>query len=70
MDHTLPRNVWPMGVVEHTYEGPDGGVRVADVRTRTGIFKRPVRKLVVLTREEGATQAAPGGEMCRTPSLG
>ncbi|XP_072937318.1 uncharacterized protein [Epargyreus clarus] len=57
VDHTLPRNVWPMGVVERVYEGPDGGVRVADVRTKTGVFKRPVRKLVVME----ATQAAPGG---------
>lgn len=62
VDHTLPRNVWPMGIVEHTYKGPDGGVRVADVRTKTGaIFKRPVTKLVVLGKEE-ATRAAPGGE--------
>lgn len=59
-DGTLPRNVWPRGIVERVYEGPDGGVRVADVRTRTGTFKRPTSKLVVLRQEE-ATRAAPGG---------
>lgn len=67
-DNTLPRNVWPMGIVEQTYSGPDGGVRVADVRTKTGVFKRPVSKLVVLEKEE-ATQAAPGGGMLGTPSM-
>lgn len=60
VDHTLPRNVWPKGVVERTYEGPDGGIRVADVRTKSGIFKRPTSKIVVLVKEE-ATRAAPGG---------
>ncbi|PZC71473.1 hypothetical protein B5X24_HaOG213355 [Helicoverpa armigera] len=47
-DGTLPRNVWPMGIVERTHPGPDGGIRVAEVRTRTGVFRRPVSKLVVL----------------------
>nr|XP_049693327.1 uncharacterized protein LOC126053911 [Helicoverpa armigera] len=67
-DGTLPRNVWPMGIVERTHPGPDGGIRVAEVRTRTGVFRRPVSKLVVLVKEE-ATRAAPGGELLRTPSL-
>ncbi|XP_045539877.1 uncharacterized protein LOC106715742 [Papilio machaon] len=64
-DPTLPRNVWPLGVVSRTYPGPDGGVRVVDVKTRTGVFKRPVSKIVALGIEE-ATQAAPGGELLAT----
>ncbi|XP_049881167.1 uncharacterized protein LOC126377477 [Pectinophora gossypiella] len=62
VDPTLPRNVWPMGEVIRTFIGPDGGIRVADVRTRTGIFRRPTRKLAVLIKKE-ASQATPGGEM-------
>ncbi|XP_026330396.1 uncharacterized protein LOC113237898 [Hyposmocoma kahamanoa] len=61
VDSTLPRNVWPMGRVERTYPGPDGSVRVADVRTKTGVFKRPTSKLVVLLKEEEATQSCAGG---------
>lgn len=59
MDHTLPRNTWPLGIVEQTYPGPDGKIRVVNIRTKTGVFKRPVSRLVVLEKE--ATQAAPGG---------
>ncbi|XP_049880427.1 uncharacterized protein LOC126376924 [Pectinophora gossypiella] len=62
VDSTLPRNVWPMGEVIRTFSGPDGGIRVADVRTKTGIFRRPTRKLAVLIKKE-ASQATPGGEM-------
>lgn len=62
VDSTLPRNTWPMGRVERTHPGPDGGVRIVEVRTRTGVFRRPVSKLVVVLRKE-ATQAALGGEM-------
>ncbi|CAH0727422.1 unnamed protein product, partial [Brenthis ino] len=36
-------------------------------RTKTGVFKRPVTKLVVLVKEE-ARSAAPGGELLRTTS--
>lgn len=63
VDRTLPRNVWPMGVVERTYPGPDGGTRVVDVKTKTGVFRRPASKLAVLVKEEEAAQVTPGGEM-------
>lgn len=61
VDGTLPRNVWPMGIVEKTHCGPDGGIRVAEVRTRTGIFRRPTSKLVVLLNRGEASRATPGG---------
>lgn len=70
IDRTLPRNVWPVGVVERTFPGPDGGVRAVELRTRTGLFRRPANKLAVLVKneEEEATRAAPGGELLRTAS--
>ncbi|KAJ0176915.1 hypothetical protein K1T71_007287 [Dendrolimus kikuchii] len=52
-DGLLPRNVWPRGQIERTYRGPDNIIRSADVRTRGGIFRRPVRRLIVLTRRDG-----------------
>ncbi|KAL7299005.1 hypothetical protein TKK_0008101 [Trichogramma kaykai] len=39
---------WPIGCVTHTYVGPDEQVRVAQVRTASGSYKRPVVKLVAL----------------------
>jgi hypothetical protein len=51
-DGNLPRNSWPRGIVLRTYPGTDGQVRVVDVKTRTGIFRRPVAKICVLDVEE------------------
>ena len=39
---------WPLGLVEKTYPGPDGIVRVVDVRTRTGTHRRPVVRICPL----------------------
>lgn len=63
VDSSLPRNVWPRGVVTAVHPGPDGEIRNADVRTRGGVFRRPTARLAVLpTEEEGAASAAPGGD--------
>lgn len=45
----LPPTEWRLGRVVKTYPGSDGHVRVVDVRTASGIVKRPIAKLVVLT---------------------
>ncbi|CAB0030756.1 unnamed protein product [Trichogramma brassicae] len=44
----LPCGRWPLGRVTHTYPGSDGQVRVAQVQTASGSYKRPVVKLVSL----------------------
>ncbi|XP_037295821.1 uncharacterized protein LOC119189653 [Manduca sexta] len=59
-DQQLPRNVWPLGIVQRTFEGPDGAIRVAEVKTKSGVFRRPVTKIVVLHPEEEAARATPG----------
>lgn len=41
-------NTWPIAVVEKTYPDPQGNVRVVDVRSTSGIHRRPVRKLVII----------------------
>lgn len=52
VDSSLPRGTWPRGVVEAVYNGPDGKVRSADVRTTAGVLRRPVTKLAVLHVED------------------
>ena len=40
--------LWPLARVVRVYPGKDGLVRVVDVKTSKGVYKRPVTKLVVL----------------------
>uniref|UniRef100_A0A182VT43 Integrase catalytic domain-containing protein n=1 Tax=Anopheles minimus TaxID=112268 RepID=A0A182VT43_9DIPT len=47
-DDNLPVGRWPIGIITKTYVGPDGIVRVADVRTNSGTYKRNVRLLAPL----------------------
>jgi hypothetical protein len=47
-DGNLPRNQWPRGLVVGTTLGPDGQVRVAEVKTQFGFLARHVVKLCVL----------------------
>lgn len=46
-DNSAPMH-WPMAVVEEVFPGKDGVIRVASVRTKHGILKRPVVKLCPL----------------------
>lgn len=50
-DRDMPRRQWCRGRVERVYQGVDGVVRRADVRTRSGVLRRPVSKLAVLEVE-------------------
>ncbi|XP_023937546.1 uncharacterized protein LOC112045551 [Bicyclus anynana] len=56
VDPNLPRNFWPRGIIEEIHPGPDGEVRSATVRTSSGVFHRPTRKLAVLTLGEEAAR--------------
>jgi len=48
VDSVLPRNCWPKGRITGTYPGPDGKVRVVDVKTNLGTFRRPITKISLL----------------------
>ena len=48
VDSTGPRNTWPLGRVVQLYPGRDGQVRVVDVQTADGVYRRPVAKLAIL----------------------
>ena len=47
-DDKLPRGCWPKGMVQSTHPGKDGVVRVVDVKTASGIYRRPVVKVTKL----------------------
>ena len=51
VDPNLPRNIWPKGRVERTYPGIDGVVRVVDVKTKSGVMRRPAKRLAVVPVE-------------------
>lgn len=48
VDQTMPRGTWPRGQVTSVYPGPDGRVRVTEVRTASGLMRRPASRLIVL----------------------
>lgn len=64
-DNRLPRNNWPVGRVIKVYKGSDGHVRVADVKTKIGIYRRPVSKVCSVDCLEMGEEACSsrGGEM-------
>ncbi|XP_037952603.1 uncharacterized protein LOC119683069 [Teleopsis dalmanni] len=49
-DNTPPME-WPLGRIVRTYPGIDGKVRVVDVKTKNGIWKRPIHRLAPLLAE-------------------
>ena len=53
VDKLQDRPYWPLARVVRTFPGSDGLVRSAEVRTATGIYKRPIHRLCLL--EEAAT---------------
>ncbi|KAL7726462.1 hypothetical protein ACLKA6_001084 [Drosophila palustris] len=53
-EDNIPVMSWPMGRIVKTYPGQDNHVRVVDVKTASGIFKRPITRLAPLFPEEMA----------------
>ena len=47
-DEKLPRGSWPLGRVTAVHPGADQRVRVVDVKTATGTYRRPVARLCKL----------------------
>jgi len=47
-DENLPPMEWKLGRVLETFPGRDGKVRAADVRTASGVLRRPIVKIVPL----------------------
>ena len=45
IDPTAARRNWKVGHIEQTYPGPDGLVRVVDVRVKDKALKRPITRI-------------------------
>lgn len=43
---------WPLGKVTKIFSGDDGLVRVVEVKTQSGTFRRPVNKVTILLPSE------------------
>ena len=48
MTDNLPRGRWPLARVAHVVRGDDGRVRSAKIKTKAGVYVRPVTKLCLL----------------------
>ena len=47
-DVLVPPTYWPMARIISTSPGRDGHTRVVTLKTKAGVYKRPVNKLVFL----------------------
>ena len=47
-DDNLTPSKWPMGKIVEVHPGRDGLVRVVQVKTSSGIYKRPISKIAIL----------------------
>lgn len=50
---------WPLGRIIKTCKDHDNLIRVADIRTKTGICKRPIHRLAPLPLQEKDEQPSP-----------
>ena len=46
--NSLPRGLWPLGLVIDVKPGKDELVRTVTVKSKHGIYVRPINKLVLL----------------------
>lgn len=51
---------WPTASVIHTYPGPDGRVRMVDIRHKEKTYRRPICKLVLLLPEDHLPEGGGG----------
>jgi transposase InsO family protein len=61
-DKSLPRGMWPVGVIERCFPGQDGVVRVVEVRTTQGLMRRPAVKIHPFDRVDSDVKSTRGGE--------
>ncbi|KFD46665.1 hypothetical protein M513_12433 [Trichuris suis] len=47
-----PKGQWPLSRIVDVFKGKDGRVRVVNVKTTTGTYKRPITRLTVLESVE------------------
>jgi hypothetical protein len=52
IDDNDSRCSWPMGLVTGAERGSRGLTRAVEVRTKNGLFKRPISKLILLLESD------------------
>lgn len=58
-EDNIPVLQWPLGRILNTIKGDDGFVRVCEVKTQKGIFKRPIHRLAPLFPENNSNNSDP-----------
>ena len=51
-EENTPSTLWPMGRITKVFDGNDKIVRVVELNTSSGLFIRPVNKLVLLMKND------------------
>ena len=62
VDENMPRGVWLKGIVTRIFPGKDGTIRVVNVKTKLGEFRRPVAKLCIIFSRGESSGAITEGE--------
>ncbi len=57
----MPRNQWARGRIIKVYEGKDGQVRMADIKTASTTLRRPASKIAVLDVDGKSSEVIYGG---------
>lgn len=52
MEDNQPAQTWKIGRIVAVFPGEDNIIRVADVRTSNGVFRRPISKVAPLPIED------------------
>jgi len=64
-DPRVSRLNWPRGRITSVHPGGDGIVRVVDIQTAKGVFRRPIAEVVPLLlqkKEEDPAVLSSGGQ--------
>ena len=56
VDETVPRGKWRMGRVSKTFPDHRGNVRVVEVKTQSGVIRRPIAKLCLIGESDHPQQ--------------
>ncbi|CAG7833295.1 unnamed protein product [Allacma fusca] len=65
IDDCMPRNHWPKGRVVSVFPGADGRVQLVEVKTKNGIYKRPVSKCCLLDISPNVTNSTGSPYVCK-----
>lgn len=55
IDPNSPRGNWPLGQIKEVFPGPDGHVRVVNVRVGTNVLRRLITRLCLLPVDNGTS---------------